>query len=134
MKCERIWTVSNILSVTRIGLVGPIILALLQNSSGSNIAAGALILAAAATDFLDGLLARRLGQISEFGKLIDPLADKLAVAGVAAVLVFLGRIPSWFLIFAAGRDLLILCGGAWARRATGVTLESMSAGKWAVGV
>jgi CDP-diacylglycerol--glycerol-3-phosphate 3-phosphatidyltransferase len=141
MRCEQpgvtngpVWTVSNILSLLRIALTGPIILALLQNSTGGNITAGILVAAAAATDFFDGMLARRLGEVSEFGKIVDPLADKIAVASVALALALLGRIPFWFFILAVSRDLLILSGGIRVRIATGVTLQSVPAGKWAVAV
>src|SRR5262249_51867175 len=86
------------------------------------------------TDFFDGPLARRLNQISEFGKIVDPVADKIAVLGVAAVLVHLGRVPLWFFGVAASRDMLILAGGLYARKNFGVTLQSTQTGKWCVAV
>src|SRR5215831_15113631 len=131
---DRVWTISNILSLLRIALVGPIIAALLENSPAGNLTAGLLVFAAAATDFFDGLLARRLNQISEFGKIVDPVADKIAVLGVAAVLVHLGRVPLWFFGVAASRDMLILAGGLYARKYFGVTLQSTQTGKWCVAV
>jgi len=133
MTHHRIWTAANVLSLIRIVLVGPIIFALTKNSSGGNRAAGVLVCAAAVTDFIDGAVARKFGEISEFGKIVDPLADKIAVAGVAGVLVLMGRIPAWYFLLAIGRDVLILSGGAYIRNVAGVTLQSTPAGKWAAG-
>jgi CDP-diacylglycerol---glycerol-3-phosphate 3-phosphatidyltransferase len=67
----------------------------------------AIFLVAALTDWLDGYLARKLNQISELGKFLDPLVDKLLVLAPLLVLIELGRVPAWgvFLIF--GRELAI---------------------------
>lgn len=64
-----------------------------------------------ATDLLDGYLARKLNQITELGKILDPLADKLLLASVVIILLIQSKIPLWFGIVLIGRDLLIILGG-----------------------
>src|SRR4051812_5932764 len=64
--------------------------------------------AAAATDFLDGWLARRLRAESKFGALLDPVADKILLSGVFVALAITGAIPWWLTALVLGRDVLIL--------------------------
>jgi cardiolipin synthase len=59
-------------------------------------------------DFLDGYLARKLGQESELGKILDPLADKLMIVGVTVALVIKTDFPIWLAVILIGRDLIIL--------------------------
>ncbi len=87
---------------------------------------------AIATDLLDGYLARRLNQISDFGKIIDPLADKVFVSVVAVLLALQERIPLWFLLAIVARDAIILAGGVYAQKKTGIVLPSNYVGKFAV--
>lgn len=77
-----------------------------------------IFLVAALTDWLDGYLARKLNQISDLGKFLDPLVDKLLVLAPLLVLIELGRIPAWgvFLIF--GRELAI---AGWRVNQTKIT-------------
>jgi CDP-diacylglycerol--glycerol-3-phosphate 3-phosphatidyltransferase len=131
-KIGRIWTVSNALSFLRIVLAFPIAWCVQQNTTPARLYAVLLIILAAFTDLLDGVLARKLDQVTEMGKLIDPLADKLAVGVVCVLLVMQGKLPPWFVILVIARDLLIFSGGMYIRKRTGVTLQSNQAGKWAV--
>jgi CDP-diacylglycerol--glycerol-3-phosphate 3-phosphatidyltransferase len=94
----------------------------------------AILALAALTDRLDGDLARKFGQITEWGKILDPLADKIGVAAVASVLLYLGTIPAWFLAVILLRDLLIFAGGMYLKSSRGLVLPSNQAGKWAVGI
>ena len=64
-----------------------------------------------ASDILDGALARARREVTEWGKIIDPIADKLAVDSVAALLVYLKGLPLWVAAAVIGRDLLIVLGG-----------------------
>ena len=93
-----------------------------------------IALLAMLTDKLDGDLARYLHAESEWGRILDPLADKVAVATIAIILLWLGIIPLWFVIVLVARDLLILAGGLYLKKRTGEVLPSNMAGKWAVGV
>ena len=74
--CTDIWNVPNVLTMIRIALI-PVFVVLYVN--GQQKAALAVFLAASFTDYLDGYLARKLNQITAFGKLMDPLADKIMV-------------------------------------------------------
>jgi cardiolipin synthase len=75
---------------------------------------GALIFAvAAATDWLDGYLARRLKQTSAFGAFLDPVADKLIVAAALILLVELNRTPGWMAMIIIGREITISALREW---------------------
>jgi nicotinamide-nucleotide amidase len=67
----------------------------------------AVFVAASLTDTLDGNLARRRGQVTELGKFLDPLADKLFILSVLIVLVQEGSLPAWVVVVIFGRELLI---------------------------
>ena len=67
----------------------------------------AIFLAAAGTDLLDGYLARRRRQVTTFGKLVDPLADKLLISSVLICLVELGRVPAWMVFIIVGREFAV---------------------------
>jgi len=84
------------------------------------------------TDLLDGFLARKLNQISELGKIIDPLADKIAVGAIAILMFFNGLIPLWFILVVLVRDLLILTFGMILKRKKKIVLMSNYPGKIAV--
>ena len=66
-----------------------------------------LFIIASITDWLDGYLARRLGQMTNFGKLMDPLADKVLVASALICLIPLGALPAWAVIVIITREFLI---------------------------
>ena len=84
------------------------------------------------TDLLDGYLARKLDQVTETGKIIDPLADKIAVIGITVILFASGRIPAWFFFIIILRDVVILSGGIYLNRKYNLTLMSNYPGKIAV--
>lgn len=97
----------NLVTYVRI-LVIPAVLAVMQSDSPANaFTAAALFSVAAATDFLDGFLARRLNLTSVIGKLLDPLADKVLVMGVLVMLVDLGRVSAWLVVLILAREMLI---------------------------
>lgn len=94
------WTLPNILTVMRLGLLPPLIFFLyLQNEFG---AWAALILYAfaAVTDFFDGMAARRLNQVSRFGQFLDPIADKIFVACILILLVGFGQLGGLWMMAA----------------------------------
>ncbi len=65
-----------------------------------------------ATDWVDGLVARRTGQVSELGKVLDPVADRLAIAAGLISLVVRGAFPLWAAILILARDAVVLIVGA----------------------
>lgn len=75
--------------------------------------AAALFLLAALSDWLDGWLARRLGQTSAFGAFLDPVADKLVVAAALVELVALQRIPTWIAVVIIGREIAVSALREW---------------------
>lgn len=103
-----ILTLANVVSFVRLTLV-PVYLVLLLN--GFNLAATLVFATAAATDFLDGQIARRTHTVSRLGQLLDPAIDRiLMVTGVLGVFL-VGRIPLWVIIVVVARDLYLLIGG-----------------------
>jgi CDP-diacylglycerol--glycerol-3-phosphate 3-phosphatidyltransferase len=72
-----------------------------------NIIATVLFVLAAVTDFLDGYIARKRKQVTNLGKLLDPLADKLLVSAGLVVLIETGNINSWLAILIIGREFLV---------------------------
>jgi CDP-diacylglycerol---glycerol-3-phosphate 3-phosphatidyltransferase len=100
-------TLPNLLTVFRILLI-PVLVAVLLNEvpSGDAIAAGVFALASA-TDVADGYLARRHGTVSNFGKLMDPLADKLLVTAALVSLVALDELASWVAMVIIAREFAV---------------------------
>lgn len=123
---ESRWSISNAISFLRILLIIPTVLALRQGNIGW---ASGMMIGAYISDLADGYVARRRGTVTEFGKVIDPLADKLFVAAVILTLADLGLVPIWFLLIVIIRDFVILAGGVWARQRFGVVLPSNWTGK-----
>jgi CDP-diacylglycerol--glycerol-3-phosphate 3-phosphatidyltransferase len=126
---DRRWTISNGLSALRMVLVIPAAIAL---GNGMRALTIGLFVLAAVTDVLDGYLARRLDEVSEFGKIIDPLADKVFVGAIVVQMLVMGLLPVWFVAVVLARDILILLGGIYYERRTGVVLPSNYPGKIAV--
>jgi CDP-diacylglycerol--glycerol-3-phosphate 3-phosphatidyltransferase len=121
-------TVPNWLTIGRI-LSLPIIIVLASfPSRGFGIAAAIVFSIAAITDFLDGYIARKTGQVSEFGKLLDPIADKIIVAAAFIMLVDLGRAPAWVIVLIICREFAISGLRAYAGTKN-VVIEAGFAGK-----
>ena len=81
--------------------------------SGFNLAATLVFAAAAASDFIDGQLARRTHTVSKLGQILDPAVDRiLMITGVLGVFL-VGRIPLWVIVVVVLRDAYLLIGGAW---------------------
>jgi cardiolipin synthase (CMP-forming) len=112
----RQWlTLPNWITLARVALV-PLILREILN--GRHVAALALFAAAAATDGIDGYLARRLHSVTAAGAYLDPIADKLLLSGVYLALAVIGSVPWWLVAVVFGRDLLILAASGVALLAT----------------
>jgi len=87
-----------------------------------------IFLAAAATDLLDGYLARRWGQITTVGTLLDPIADKLLISAALISLVDIHRIPAWMVILIIGREFAV-SGLRSIAAAGGYMIEASELGK-----
>jgi len=109
------WTIPNILTLLRIALIPVFMLVYYLPVSWNHLATTAIFGFAALTDWFDGYLARRLGQLSPFGAFLDPVADKLIVA-VALVMLVQTNPNVWFVVPAAvivGREIAISALREW---------------------
>ena len=97
----------NLICLARIALIWPLLMALW---AGDYALAVVLFIIAAVSDGLDGYLAKRFGWTSEFGKFIDPLADKLLLVSMFVTLSWLNLVPWWLAAAAIARDVLIGLG------------------------
>lgn len=97
----------NKLTVSRIILAGFFILFLFVKGAGAKFIALAIFLTACLTDYYDGLIARRTGSITDFGKLMDPIADKILVLGGFLAFVEMKIIPAWMVMVIIARELVI---------------------------
>jgi CDP-diacylglycerol--glycerol-3-phosphate 3-phosphatidyltransferase/cardiolipin synthase len=110
--------VPNLVTLSRIILI-PLIIGLYYlpydwlSDHAKNTAATLIFILAAATDWLDGYLARRLNQMSAFGEFLDPVADKLIVAGALIVLVYLQRVDMLVALIIIGREIAISALREW---------------------
>lgn len=128
-------TLANKLTLARLALAVLAFLCLWSQRHPLYVAALALSLAAVATDWVDGYVARRRGQTSPFGALADPVADKVLILG--ALIAFMRMpevdVPNWAVFAIIARELVI--GGLRGLAgASGIVLGANRAGKWAMGV
>ncbi len=107
---SNVWTIPNVLTIIRIILI-PVFVVLFFK--GEKIAALCVFCAASLTDMLDGYLARKLNQITDFGKLFDPLADKLMVLTAMVCQTFWGPLPLVAVIIVALKELVMVLGGVF---------------------
>ena len=116
---DKIWTLPNVITMTRILLVPLFVVILLSpwpewvglsehvsDYTKAIIATGAFI-CISCTDWIDGYLARKRNQVSDFGKFMDPLADKILVAAALLALVELQTIPAWPVIIILSREFIV---------------------------
>jgi CDP-diacylglycerol--glycerol-3-phosphate 3-phosphatidyltransferase len=104
---DELWSIPNLVTVVRIAAI-PGFLALAYYESRLNSFLAALLYAAvAATDFVDGWLARRLDMVTVIGKFLDPLADKLIAMSALVMLVHLGRVGAWVVILILAREFAV---------------------------
>jgi CDP-diacylglycerol--glycerol-3-phosphate 3-phosphatidyltransferase len=113
-------------------LLIPILQALSKNSMSGNAWALFFVTLAVISDFLDGFLARRMGQISELGKVLDPIADKICLIAITWYLTTPARVhplPLWFLLTVVLRDIAVVGTCAIVYRRNGIVLMSNIWGK-----
>ena len=126
---SRVLTVPNGISAARIALI-PVFVALIIDHDTTT--AGLVLFAiVVATDWVDGTIARRTGQVSDVGKILDPVADRLAIAAGLIALVLRGIFPLWAAAAILARDLTVLVVGAIALVRSDVRVEVRWIGKLA---
>jgi len=121
--------VPNALTLSRIFLV-PLLLTVLltKNVPHKEIIAVAIVLIAAATDWFDGYLARRLQQVSNVGMLLDPIADKLLVSSVLIAMVETHQVAAWMVVIIVSREFAVT-GLRGIAQAAGTTIAASDLGK-----
>jgi len=115
----------NVLTVLRIMLVPVLVVALLGNTPSGDVLAAVVFALASLTDFVDGYLARTRDSITTFGKLMDPLADKLLIVGALLALVSLHRLEGWVAMVIIARELAVTVLRVGATQAGVVMAASM---------
>jgi CDP-diacylglycerol--glycerol-3-phosphate 3-phosphatidyltransferase len=128
IKLKEINTVSNYLSLLRLLLAIPFWV-LLDDLSSNRYMLLSIILFASITDIMDGYLARKMNQVTEFGKIIDPLADKICIGLIITKLYLIHQIPGYYFFMIIGRDILIFLGGIFLTKKLGRVLPSNMLGK-----
>ncbi len=118
----------NALTVIRIMLVPVLVVALLGNTRGGDVFAAIVFAAASLTDFVDGYLARSRQSVTTFGKLMDPLADKLLIVAALIALVSLDRLEAWVAMVIITRELAVTVLRLGATQA-GVVMAASMLGK-----
>ncbi len=123
---RAILTVPNLLSLLRIVAIPFVVIALLHHGTEAAGLLGFGVLAS--TDWVDGYLARRTGAVTEVGKLLDPVADRLAVISVLVALVVRNAFPLWAAALVVFRDAALLLVGALVLR-RGIRIDVRPVGK-----
>ncbi|HUN77826.1 MAG TPA: CDP-diacylglycerol--glycerol-3-phosphate 3-phosphatidyltransferase [Solirubrobacteraceae bacterium] len=118
----------NVLTVLRIMLVPVLVAALLGNTPAGDVLAAVVFALASLTDFVDGYLARSRESVTTFGKLMDPLADKLLIVAALLSLVSLHRLAAWVAMVIIARELTVTVLRLGASQA-GVVIPANNFGK-----
>ena len=107
MTSDKSWaTLPNAITLLRLLLVVPIVLLLIEGARP--VLTVVLLVIFGASDWVDGTLARLLNQVSRFGKLFDPLADRIGVVAIVLAMIAAGLLPAWTAIAIPGVDLVLL--------------------------
>ena len=135
---DRILTLANAISISRIFLTIPLVLIFEDIAHGMKEKlwqAFVIIIIIVLTDFLDGYVARKAEEITNFGKLIDPVADKVCMMVVLIYLIISYKFP--FLIFfltLAIRDIFLIIIGVYLMFSQDEVFQSNTSGKWFIGI
>jgi CDP-diacylglycerol---glycerol-3-phosphate 3-phosphatidyltransferase len=130
----KIFNVPNLLSISRILSVPVFIILMLEPSPLRALSAGIVFSLASATDWLDGHLARKWGQVTKTGKLLDPIADKILIMSALVILVEIRSdvVHAWIAIIIIGREFAVTGLRAIAS-SDGIIIPAETAGKYKVG-
>jgi CDP-diacylglycerol--glycerol-3-phosphate 3-phosphatidyltransferase len=125
----RLTTLPNLLGLARIAATPVVILLLLRPFPGAGVLAAVVFGVAAATDFVDGRLARSRGQVTPLGVFMDLTADKVLVAGVLIVMVEVDLLPTWMVALLILRELVVQ-GVRQVAAGAALVMPAGSLGKW----
>lgn len=119
---------ANKITLLRVLMIPLFMIILFSDFSNSTYIAALIFTIASATDGIDGYIARSRGQVTTFGKFIDPLADKLLVSTALISLVQLGKVPAWIVVIIIAREFTIT-GFRIIAASEGITIAASSLGK-----
>jgi CDP-diacylglycerol---glycerol-3-phosphate 3-phosphatidyltransferase len=129
-----VWTLPNLLSLFRILIIPPLVYLLSFPGRGTSLWAAVLFLVASITDYFDGYFARRNKSVSDLGKILDPLADKLMVASALIMLAAMDRpgepsVPAWLVVVILAREsaVTVIRGIALS---DGIVMQAETLGKY----
>lgn len=138
---QRVWTISNIITVVRIAFTPVIALLPFIEGYWPKLVCFIVFVVVALTDTLDGQLARRRNEVTDLGKLLDPLADKLLLFATLIPIYWISRqrhdlydipvwgsIPLWIVLLLVGREVAMTLFRQWAKR-KGVVIAAGGSGK-----
>ena len=121
--------VPNVLTLVRILLVPVLVVALLEKTSGGDLLAAIVFATASVTDAIDGYLARSRNWVTTFGKLMDPVADKLLIVAALVALVSLGRLEAWVAMVIIAREFAVTALRVAVGAGQGVVIPASPWGK-----
>jgi CDP-diacylglycerol--glycerol-3-phosphate 3-phosphatidyltransferase len=129
-----VWTIPNLLSLFRILIIPVLVYLLTYSDRFSGLLAALLFLLAAVTDYFDGYLARRHRSVSDLGKILDPLADKLMIASALIMLAAMDRpyepsVPAWMVVVILAREIAVTVVRGIALT-EGIVMEAETLGKY----
>lgn len=122
---KSIWNVPNALTMLRMVMIAIYLWLFFSNRLYPALAVFVL---ACLTDVLDGYIARKYHLVTSFGKLMDPLADKLMICAVLVTLALRGWVPWWLIVVVAAKELLMVLGGVFMLR-RGIVVYAGTIGK-----
>jgi CDP-diacylglycerol--glycerol-3-phosphate 3-phosphatidyltransferase len=121
--------VPNVLTVIRILLVPVLIVALLEKTGGGDLLAAIVFAVASLTDAIDGYLARSRNWVTTFGKLMDPIADKLLIVAALVSLVSLNRLAAWVAMVIIAREFAVTVLRVGVGASSGIVISANWLGK-----
>jgi CDP-diacylglycerol--glycerol-3-phosphate 3-phosphatidyltransferase len=134
LELSVVWTLPNLLSFFRIGIIPVLVYLLSFTDRASAVLAAALFVIASITDYFDGYFARRNRSVSDLGKILDPLADKLMVLSVLIMLAAMDRpgepsVPAWLVVVIIAREsaVTVIRGIALSE---GIVMHAETLGKY----
>lgn len=132
MRTRAMLNLPNSLTLLRITLIPILVVILLTRFEGKELWGVTVFLTAALTDVLDGYFARRRGEVTNLGILLDPVADKLLVSAAFVSLVELGLAPAWMVVLILGREFAVM-GLRNVASAQGIDIPASVWGKYKMG-
>jgi CDP-diacylglycerol---glycerol-3-phosphate 3-phosphatidyltransferase len=126
---SRLTTLPNMLGLARVAATPVVVLLLLLPFDGAGLLAFVVFALAAATDYLDGRIARARNQVSALGVFLDLTADKVLVAGVLVAMVEVGLLPTWIVATLLIRELVVQ-GVRQVAASASVVIAARGVGKW----